>query len=133
LSGFNLSHARIEELVQETFLRTFKNLQSYNEDKGASFSTWVFTIAKRLAINELKRYENRLQKVSEESLEFHPSENTSRQGHYEDNLIEQEKKVSLKKALDKLPEHYRSPLESWNHPVGRYYRQGKSNMVFTFE
>lgn len=59
LSGFGLPAARIEELAQETLLRVYENLTVYRSDKGASFVTWLFVIAKRLALNELARGEHR--------------------------------------------------------------------------
>ncbi len=51
LGGFGLEQAAAEELAQETFLRAFRNLSGYEASK-ASFSSWLFTIAKHLAMNE---------------------------------------------------------------------------------
>lgn len=42
-----------EELVQETFLRVHRARERYEPD--ARFSTWLYTIATRLALNELRR------------------------------------------------------------------------------
>ena len=42
-----------EDLVQETFLRVYKNKHYYKEI--AKFSTWVYTIAGNLAKTELRR------------------------------------------------------------------------------
>ena len=49
-----LSQGQAEELSQETFLRVWKNLGQFNPDL-AQFSTWLFTIARNLALNELAR------------------------------------------------------------------------------
>ncbi len=46
--------ARAEDVAQETFLRAFKALGSF-DPKRAAFSTWLFTIARRLAIGEWQR------------------------------------------------------------------------------
>jgi RNA polymerase sigma-70 factor (ECF subfamily) len=51
LGGFGLEQAAAEELAQETFLRAFRGLDGYDAGK-ASFSSWLFTIAKHLALNE---------------------------------------------------------------------------------
>ncbi len=51
LGGFGLEQAAAEELAQETFLRAFRGLSGYDASK-ASFSSWLFTIAKHLAMNE---------------------------------------------------------------------------------
>ena len=42
----------LEDLAQETFLRAYKHITDFNAEKGASFSTWLLTIARNLAINE---------------------------------------------------------------------------------
>lgn len=59
LHGFGMSAARVEEIAQDTLLKAHQNLRSYRADKGASFATWLFVIAKRLALNELARSEHR--------------------------------------------------------------------------
>lgn len=46
-----------EELAQETFLRVHRARERYEPD--ARFSTWLFTIATRLAWNELRRPRHR--------------------------------------------------------------------------
>lgn len=43
-----------EELAQDTFLRAFRNIGSY-DSKQASLSTWLCRIAYRLTLNFLKR------------------------------------------------------------------------------
>ncbi len=45
--------AAAEELVQETFLRVHRARARYSPD--ARFSTWLYTIANHLALNELRR------------------------------------------------------------------------------
>ena len=42
-----------EDILQETFLRVFKEKESY--DPTFAFSTWIYTIALNLCRNELKR------------------------------------------------------------------------------
>lgn len=46
--------ARAEDVAQEAFLRAFKALDSFDPTRAA-FSTWLFTIARRLAISEWRR------------------------------------------------------------------------------
>jgi RNA polymerase sigma-70 factor (ECF subfamily) len=43
---------RAEDLVQEVFIRVFRHLHRFDQDK--KFSTWVYTIASNLAKNELR-------------------------------------------------------------------------------
>ena len=42
-----------EDLVQETFVRAYQNLERFR--KAHRFSTWVFTIASRLAISHYRK------------------------------------------------------------------------------
>ena len=54
LGLLGLRDARAEDIAQETFLRAFKALGSFDPARAA-FSTWLFTIAKRLTIDEWRR------------------------------------------------------------------------------
>jgi len=42
-----------EDLVQETFIKVFRNIETYDEDKR--FSTWLLTIARNLAYDHLRK------------------------------------------------------------------------------
>ncbi len=48
---------RADDLVQETFLRVYRARQSYTPT--ARFTTWLLTIARRLALNELRSQRRR--------------------------------------------------------------------------
>jgi RNA polymerase sigma-70 factor (ECF subfamily) len=45
----------IEDLAQETFLRAFRALPDFDAEHGARASTWLLTIATRLALDARKR------------------------------------------------------------------------------
>jgi RNA polymerase sigma-70 factor (ECF subfamily) len=45
----------VEDLAQETFLRTFRALSTFDSAGPARLSTWILTIATRLALDELRR------------------------------------------------------------------------------
>ncbi len=49
---------RVEDLTQETFVRVLRALPSFDPAGPASLSTWILTIATRLALNELRRPEH---------------------------------------------------------------------------
>ena len=93
--------ARAEDIAQETFLRTFKALASFEPARGA-FSTWLFTIARRLAINEWQRArrEGSAAEVAKEapSLALDPAQHAL--------LAERARRVE--RALAELPEQLRS-------------------------
>lgn len=60
LGRMGFSQAQAEDLAQETFIRAWQHLGQYDVHR-AEFSTWLFTIARRLALNELERAGNRLE------------------------------------------------------------------------
>ncbi len=47
------NHSDVEDLCQETFLRAISSIKSY--DSTYRFSTWLFTIGYRLALNHIRR------------------------------------------------------------------------------
>lgn len=53
----------VEDLAQETFLRVFRDLPRFDRKGPARLSTWILTIATRLAIDELRRRKRRPQSV----------------------------------------------------------------------
>jgi RNA polymerase sigma-70 factor (ECF subfamily) len=46
----------VEDLAQETFLRAYKAFPSFDADGSARASTWLLTIATRLAIDHKRRF-----------------------------------------------------------------------------
>lgn len=50
-----LGAGRADDLAQETFLRVFRGLGTFRHDGTARLSTWIFTIATRVALNELRK------------------------------------------------------------------------------
>lgn len=54
LGRMGLGQAMAEELAQEAFLRAWTHRDDFDPAR-AQFSTWLFTIAHRLALNELGR------------------------------------------------------------------------------
>jgi RNA polymerase sigma-70 factor (ECF subfamily) len=54
LGRMGLQQGQAEEVAQDTFLRAWQHLADYKAER-AEFSTWLFTIARNLALNELGR------------------------------------------------------------------------------
>src|SRR6185436_17172473 len=46
---------RVDDLVQETFVRVLRALPSFDPAGSATLATWMLTIATRIALNELRR------------------------------------------------------------------------------
>lgn len=51
------SRHRVEDLVQETFVRVLRALPNWDIGGPASLQTWILTIATRLTLNELRKPE----------------------------------------------------------------------------
>ncbi|HEX8574909.1 MAG TPA: sigma-70 family RNA polymerase sigma factor [Flavobacterium sp.] len=47
------NHEESEDVLQETFVKIWKNIDSYNESKGRFF-TWILNIARNAAIDKLR-------------------------------------------------------------------------------
>ena len=47
--------ARVEDLAQDTFVRALHALERFSPTGPAKLSTWLLTIASRVALNELRR------------------------------------------------------------------------------
>ena len=58
LGRLGMHQAQADELAQETFLRAWRGLGTYQPGKAA-FSTWLFAIARHLALDELTRQARR--------------------------------------------------------------------------
>jgi RNA polymerase sigma-70 factor (ECF subfamily) len=98
-----------EDIVQETFLRVYKNKHYYKEI--AKFSTWVYTIAGNLAKTELRRRKRRKvfsvsNFVNEERDYDIPDSNRNPEkevdGSLKDNFIQ--------KAIEKLPPKFKEVI-----------------------
>jgi RNA polymerase sigma-70 factor (ECF subfamily) len=55
LGRMGLAPALADELAQETFVRAWRGLDGYRPARGA-FSTWLYTIARNLAVDALARH-----------------------------------------------------------------------------
>lgn len=88
---------RVEDLAQETFLRVFRELPRFDPGGSAKVSSWILTIATRLAIDELRR--PRIVSGGEpDALSGMDSPDSA--------LHQRETRVVLERALERLtPEH----------------------------
>lgn len=56
-----------EDMVQETFLKLFRNIRSY--DPAFRFSTWLYTSASRLAISSYRKKKTEAGRVGPEAID----------------------------------------------------------------
>lgn len=96
LMGFTPEAA--EDLAQQTFLRVFRSLNSFDA-RQSKFATWLFTIAKRLAANERQRAYHRHEEPAWDT----PDEGTASAPRAADPALLAERTHRLRAAMAALP------------------------------
>jgi RNA polymerase sigma-70 factor (ECF subfamily) len=105
LGRMGLRQGQAEEVAQDTFLRAWQNLSHYDQARAA-FSTWLFTMARHLAINELTRASSLHEQALGDDLPEMPCE----QGQPAQMLMAHQRRQQVQQALRKLPFDDRSAL-----------------------
>jgi RNA polymerase sigma-70 factor (ECF subfamily) len=93
-----------EDAAQETFLRAYRKLGSY--DPGRKFSTWLLSIASHYCIDRLRR--RRLTWLSLEEEGLSPGVMASQQPGPERSAIQSEQEAQIQALLDTLSADYRA-------------------------
>jgi len=96
-----------EDLLQETFLRVWKNRAEFRNI--ASFSTWIYTIAGNLARSEWRRRKRwRMVRLGPSRDEEEPEIELADEGIGPDSIVEIRLAVEeLTEEVHKLPDRYR--------------------------
>ncbi len=101
-----------EDLAQNVFIQVFKSAKRY--EVTAKFSTWLYTIARNLCLNELRRRSRH----PAESLDVESADPDAPPRQYEDikmrappdALLQDELKRKIEEALAELPETQRTAI-----------------------
>ncbi|MNO38532.1 ECF RNA polymerase sigma-E factor [compost metagenome] len=94
-----------EDLCSETFYKAFRSLHSFRE-LDASFSTWLYTIARNTVLSELRKQRNGNIPLDESGyVPVAPSEVVPEQA-----VLRSEKVDMVREAINNLPEKQRSAL-----------------------
>ena len=102
-----------EDVAQNVFLQVYKSRARYR--RTAKFSTWLFTIARNLCLNEIRR---RSRHPAESLEETHAEHDDQPQRQYEDkkiflpteNVLHGELARKIEEAMKDLPENQRSAI-----------------------
>src|SRR5918911_2747217 len=92
--------AAVEDLVQETFLRAYDRISTFNPEYR--FKTWLLAIANNLGIDTLRR--------RREVIEFNPEMHAPLTRGPETVAVEAERARSVQDSVLALPETYSVPL-----------------------
>ncbi|WJH36450.1 RNA polymerase sigma factor SigW [Paenibacillus aurantius] len=98
-----------EDIVQETFLRVYTNLDRY--DVNQKFSTWIYRIATNLCIDRLRKrkpnYSLDAEMPEGEGADWY-SLLASDQPSPESEVMLSETQEHIRRAIDSLPDKYKS-------------------------
>ena len=98
-----------EELTQEVFLKVYNHCAHYRPE--SRFQTWVYTIAKNVSLNELRRNKQTILSLDEpvrgEDGTMQRQIADSQAVGADEELMTQETVLMIKKAIDVLPENQR--------------------------
>ena len=99
--------AAAEDLVQETFLRVWNRVQSFDQGKG-SLGPWILTVARNRAIDYIRSIDGRM---SAGSLELDRLENPAMFAGFSDSALSIDRARRLKDAFEKLNANQRMVIE----------------------
>jgi len=102
-----------EDVAQNVFLQVYKSRDRY--ERTAKFSTWLFTIARNLCLNEIRR---RTRHPADSLEETHAEYDDQPSRQYEDkkiflptdNVLHSELAQKIEAALAELPENQRTAI-----------------------
>jgi RNA polymerase sigma-70 factor (ECF subfamily) len=96
-----------EDLVQETFLRVWNRVHSFDPERGA-LGPWVLTVARNQAIDYLRSTDAR---ISAASTECERLDNPALFKDFEDSALSLDRSRRLKSAFEKLSPQQRTVIE----------------------
>lgn len=99
--------ATAEDLMQETFLRVWNRVQSFDAEKGA-LCAWVLTVARNRAIDHLRSVDGRMQAGA---MDLDRLENPRHFSAIDTNALSIDRVRRLKSAFEKLTPHQRQVIE----------------------
>lgn len=105
------SHEQVEDIIQESFVKAFSNLGSYNTNYA--FSTWLYRITTNHTIDYLRKKKLQTTSINEPvrskdgemKIQIVSNSETDRK------IIRKERKKIVSDAIQNLPEKYREVIE----------------------
>jgi RNA polymerase sigma-70 factor, ECF subfamily len=105
-----------EDLAQEVFIRVYRAREEYVPT--AKFTTWLFRIATNLALNSLRDHRHQKLEMSidapltadAEDGDERPLEVADKHPTVEQELVAEERKKMIRRAIEKLPEKQRAAV-----------------------
>jgi len=102
LRKFFRDQAELEDVLQEVFIKTYRNLFAFDKDK--KFSSWIYRIAHNEAINQIKKNKKNL------SLDEHEFEIVDLKADLNSKMDQTILRQKINDIFSKMKEKYREPL-----------------------
>lgn len=99
-----------EELVQEVFLRTWRQAENYSQAKG-SFVTWLLSITHNMAIDEIRKRNRRPKRATSEDPILMLANVRDTDTPVEDRAVNSSLRTEIAAALLELPGPQRAVIE----------------------
>jgi RNA polymerase sigma-70 factor, ECF subfamily len=99
-----------EELAQEVFLRVYRSRETY--EPSAKFTTWLFRIATRLALNWIRDHkkEANQESLNEGAVEGAERQVTDGEPTVEARMVNEAKLKEVRRAVEALPEKQKAAV-----------------------
>ncbi len=101
-----------EDLTQETFIKAYKSLTSFNE--AYAFSTWLFKIATNSCIDHFRKRKLKTYSM-DQTIRYKDDEIRHEYADpkpgVEHDLVANERAIIIRTAIEQLPEKYRIVIE----------------------
>lgn len=103
---------QVEDLVQETFVKAFDNLDSYSTNYA--FSTWLYRIATNHTIDYLRKKKLKTlsidspMKTKDGEMEMQLPDESA---HTDRDIIQKQRQKIVQEAIENLPEKYRKVIQ----------------------
>ncbi len=96
----------IEDILQEVFVKVYKNLNEYEE--SLKFSSWLYRITRNQTIDEIRKRGSRPKSTSLENNDLGKFMKAS--DNIEKEFSRKEQMKNIREAIDRLPSKYREIL-----------------------
>lgn len=103
----SFSYAEAEEILQEAFVKIWRNLNEF--DESLKFSSWVYRIVHNTTINEWRKSQSK-GKDQKQEIDDELYKNLPSNLNIESDLGKKVDKEGIKKVLQLMPEKYSSVL-----------------------
>lgn len=103
---------RAEDVTTESFMTAFEKIDKYDKDKS-QFSTWLFTIARNIMLQDIKNHKRKVSidtEIDEEGTTLKDFIHEEENNEYVHDVIVQKAEI-MKKHIKDLKQPYRKVME----------------------